>query len=127
MAEMPPSPIGLSPNPPQTSELSILEEGKSIPHSPPQEPVVEADASSSNLHKIIAEIVGTYILIFVGCGSALVDKKYHLSTVGVAVAWGLVVMVMVYSLGHISGAQLNPAVTIALAAARKFPWKKILK
>lgn len=66
-------------------------------------------------------------MIFVGCGSVAIDQgaKVKLTPVGISVAWGLAVMVVVYAMGHISGAHLNPAVTIALAAIRKFPLKQV--
>lgn len=75
--------------------------------------------------QIIAELVGTYVIIFMGCGSVIIDKRFGLTIIGIAVSWGLVVMVMIYTFGHISGAHFNPAVTIAFAASRKFPWKQV--
>lgn len=71
--------------------------------------------------QIVAEVIGTYILIYVGCGSGLVNRVAALTVVGIGVVWGLVGMALVYSLGQISGAHFNPAVTIALAAAGRFP------
>lgn len=71
--------------------------------------------------QIMAEIVGTYILIYVGCGAGLINRVATLGAVGIGVVWGLVVMALVYTLGHISGAHLNPAVTISLALAGRFP------
>lgn len=69
--------------------------------------------------------MGSYVIVFIGCGSWIMDEEHKLSIVGVAVAWGLVVMVMIYSLGHVSGGHFNPAVTIAFAACHKFPWRQV--
>ncbi|KAI3466995.1 hypothetical protein Pfo_023658 [Paulownia fortunei] len=67
--------------------------------------------------KVIAEEIGTYFLIFVGCGSVAVNKIYGSVTFpGVCVAWGLTVMVMVYAVVHISGAHFNPAVPLYILA-----------
>ncbi|KAI4339451.1 hypothetical protein MLD38_024395 [Melastoma candidum] len=76
--------------------------------------------------KVIAEAVGTYFVIFSGCGAVAVNKIYGSVTFpGICVVWGLIVMVMVYSVGHISGAHFNPAVTITFAIFRHFPWKQV--
>lgn len=75
---------------------------------------------------MVAEAIGTYFLVFIGCGSVAVNKIYGSITFpGICVAWGLTVMVMVYSVGHISGAHFNPAVTIAFAIFRQFPYKEV--
>ncbi|KAI3864847.1 hypothetical protein MKX03_006086 [Papaver bracteatum] len=80
--------------------------------------------------KLIAEGIGTFFMIFAGCGAVNVnlnnDKVVTLP--GIALAWGLAVMVMIYALGYISGAHFNPAVTIAFATCGcgKFPWKQVL-
>ncbi|KAG8385387.1 hypothetical protein BUALT_Bualt03G0037700 [Buddleja alternifolia] len=83
--------------------------------------------SVSFIQKIIAEALGTYFLIFAGCAAVVVnaDKDKVISLPGIAIVWGLVVMVMVYSVGHISGAHFNPAVTIAFATCKRFPWKQV--
>ncbi|XP_065634382.1 probable aquaporin NIP-type [Quercus suber] len=78
------------------------------------------------IQKVIAEVIGTYMLIFAGCGSVVVNKIYGSVTFpGICVVWGLIVMVMIYSLGHISGAHFNPAVTITHSIFRRFPLKQV--
>lgn len=71
--------------------------------------------------QIVAEFLGTFVLIFAGCGVALVAREATITIVGIASVWGLALMSAIYVLGHISGAHFNPAVTIALAAACRFP------
>lgn len=76
---------------------------------------------------LVAEAVGTFALVFAGCGAIMVDAKTHaLGHVGVAFSFGLVIMVMIYALGHISGAHFNAAVTFAFALTRHFPWSRAL-
>ncbi|KAK3033909.1 hypothetical protein RJ639_033544 [Escallonia herrerae] len=70
---------------------------------------------------MITELFGTYILMFVGCGAALVDREKTLTIIGIAMVWGLALMAVIYAVGHISDAHLNPTVTIAFAAACRFP------
>ncbi|CAI0447816.1 unnamed protein product [Linum tenue] len=65
------------------------------------------------------------MLVFIGCGSALINRVQPLGTVGMAMAWGFVLMAAIYAVGHISGAHFNPAVTVALAAIRRFRWKEV--
>ncbi|GJZ86307.1 nodulin-26-like protein [Tanacetum coccineum] len=75
----------------------------------------------SYCQKIIAELVGTYILIFTGCGAALVDRDRSLTILGIAMVWGFCLVALIYTLGHISGAHFNPAVSISFAASGRLP------
>uniref|UniRef100_A0A0E0FI69 Uncharacterized protein n=1 Tax=Oryza nivara TaxID=4536 RepID=A0A0E0FI69_ORYNI len=69
------------------------------------------------MQKILTEILGTYFMIFAGCGTVLVNLSTGgaVTFPGICAVWGLVVTVLVYSVGHISGTHLNPAVTVAFA------------
>ncbi|QDT69677.1 Aquaporin Z 2 [Planctomycetes bacterium MalM25] len=75
------------------------------------------------MKRYLAEAIGTYALVFAGTGAIIVDgvTDGSVSLVGVALVFGLVVMAMIYALGDISGAHLNPAVTIAACVAKRFP------
>ncbi len=73
-----------------------------------------------------AELVGTYALVTAGCGAIMVNAETGaLGHVGIALTFGLVIMVMIAAVGHISGAHFNPSVTVAFALTRHFPWRDV--
>ncbi len=78
--------------------------------------------------RAIAEGIAAFVLVFAGCGAIIVDAERSggLGTLGIAAAFGLAIMVMIYATGHVSGAHINPAVTIAFAATRHFPVRDAL-
>src|SRR5687768_4039866 len=80
------------------------------------------------LKRSVAELLGTFWLVFGGCGSAVLAAKFPevgIGLVGVSLAFGLTVMTMAYAVGHVSGAHFNPAVTIGAAVANRFAWRDV--
>ena len=79
------------------------------------------------MRRPLAEFLGTFILIFAGTGAIVINQSSGgvIGHAGIALTFGLVVLAMIYTFGDISGAHLNPAVTIAFAAAKRFPWNEV--
>ncbi|EFJ15459.1 hypothetical protein SELMODRAFT_173700 [Selaginella moellendorffii] len=86
-----------------------------------------APSSISRRKKIGAEFIGTFMLIFAGTATAIVNEKTSgsITTVGLAATSGLAVMIVILATGHISGAHLNPSLTLSFAALRHFPWVEV--
>ena len=84
-------------------------------------------STSGLVQRASAEAVGTFALVFVGCGAIMVDRISGgaLSHLGVSLAFGLVIMAMIHATGHVSGAHFNPAVTLAFASFGHFPLRQV--
>jgi aquaporin Z len=80
------------------------------------------------MKKYLAEFIGTFALVFCGTGAAIINQESAgaITHVGIAITFGLIVAAMIYTFGDISGAHLNPAVTLAFWTAKFFPAKEIM-
>ena len=86
------------------------------------------DKSLALWRRALAEALAAFALVFAGCGAVVADTRSDggLGAVGVALTFGLVIMAMVYATGHLSGAHINPAVTLAFAFTRQFPSRDVV-
>lgn len=88
----------------------------------------------TTVHKLAAEFLGTFVLVLGGCGAAVLAagfppddeaNPFGIGFLGVALAFGLTVLVMAYAVGHVSGGHFNPAVTLGAATGGRLPWREV--
>lgn len=79
------------------------------------------------MNRYLSEFIGTFALVFVGTGAVVVNDSQGgmLGHVGVSISFGLIIMVMIYAVGEISGAHFNPAVTVGFAISKRFGWQEV--
>jgi aquaporin Z len=79
------------------------------------------------MRKLAAEMFGTFVLVFTGTAAIVVNQIHgQVTHVGVSLVFGLIVLALIYALGDVSGAHINPAVTLGFAAARRFPLRSVV-
>ncbi len=84
--------------------------------------------SRCDFKKALAEGLGTFMIVFTGCGAVMISERFSgsIPSLAIPVIFGLTVAIMIYALGHISGAHFNPAVTLAFTIARHFPAHRVI-
>ncbi|XP_054794703.1 probable aquaporin NIP-type isoform X2 [Prosopis cineraria] len=105
-------------------EITNMEEGETKPSK--GSGFCGSSSTVPIIQKVIAEAIGTYLVVFAGCCSVVLNVlDGRVTFPGVCVVWGLAVMIMVYAVGHISGGHFNPAVTVTFSIFRQFPLRQV--
>ncbi|XP_065857261.1 aquaporin NIP2-1-like [Euphorbia lathyris] len=85
----------------------------------------EKHYSPGFLRKIAAELIATYIMVFITCGTSSLTQQGTISKLAASMSGGFIVTVMIYAVGHVSSAHMNPTVTLAFASLGHFPWNQV--
>jgi hypothetical protein len=93
----------------------------------PSRPAARPARNAAEMNKLLSELLGTFTLVFAGTGAIVINDVSGgvIGHAGIALTFGLVVMAMIYTYGDVSGAHLNPAVTLGFAVAGRFAWKAV--
>src|SRR5687767_2059230 len=83
--------------------------------------------AQAEMKRYVSEFLGTFALVFAGTGAIVINQASNgaITHVGIALTFGLIVLAMIYTFGDVSGAHLNPAVTMAFAVAQRFSWREV--
>lgn len=112
---------------PANDELDGADEQKDDARGAETEKLSPSERLIEEMRRLLAEWLGTFVLVVVEAGGVVVSKLFHQDVNSAAhyASCGLIVMVIIYALGSTSGAHINPAITFAFAVRRDFPWRRV--
>ncbi len=89
--------------------------------------MTKKNSRTNLMQRVMAEFIGTFTVVFFACGSIMVADRFPgtIPPSGIPIIFGMVIATMIYTLGHVSGAHFNPAVTLAFAVAKHFPARQV--